>query len=1129
MHENPLFAIFSYMLTVYKASAGAGKTFRLAVEYIKHVIISPLRYESILAVTFTNKATEEMKMRIISQLYGLSHRLQSSSKYMEIIVKELHERNEEQPFTDEPITDEFVARRAEIALRNILHKYHSFRIETIDRFFQTVLRNLAHELELTPNLRVEIGEKDIVHETVDRWIDDLTDGNAELKWIMDYIRSNMDNDKKWNVIESIKSFGIVLLSDEYRSIKDGLNAALERIDFDDYVKRLRNIPKVSKEKINIGARELREMYGRKGYTETDFFQGGRGVGGFIEKMCDADIEGVKINSYVRAACDTCDVDADKWVGKKAPDALRKFCISELKPKFQEYMASLEKDLRNAKSAYITLRHISKLRMLHAIEAEMRRFNKEQNLFLLSDTQLLLSRMIGDSDAPFIFEKIGTQIKNIMIDEFQDTSTMQWRNFKVLLADRMSHNYDCMIVGDVKQSIYRWRSGDWRLLNDIESEFNSNVNVIPLSENYRSSKNIIRFNNAFYNRALSRTVDDLKEKGVECDGLKKAYESISQHYSDHNPDGGYVELVSYDKDDDYAGRTLAYVRDVIADLIETHGAEQKDIAVLVRNSKHIAAIVQYCMEAFAKSENERLRKVRFVSQEAFLLRTSPAVSIIVDALRYICCDHDKLTKARLSLNYQTHVLKNGKTHAQMLEEMLLPEQFIMSIDELVRLPLYQLCEKICVLFSLTDDEMQQSYLCCFFDHLQEYLQNNVAGVEEFIRFYDENMQKICIDSASDNSIQVMTIHKSKGLEFPYVIIPFCDWKHILEKGNLLWAEAKEVPFSQLPYVPLDYSAKAFSGTIYEDAYNEEYAQYIVDNMNLLYVATTRAKTRLYISTQTGQKENYRGNMINAVAEKVASDLGAFYENGVMKYGESERSTEYREQRTENSASKREQRASVIALCRAGAESAKPTENREQSKEGDKSMNVFDAPSVNLYPEVAISSREPVFLESNMSRQFTQSDDDEICGTDRYIRLGSLLHYAMSYIRTAEDIDDAVSRAEMEGLFDGEDITPDLLRENIIRCFANPHASEWFSSKWQLHNECTILSYNAQSGETVTLRPDRVMTDGDTTIVVDFKLYSLRPEYFSQVREYMSCLRKMGHKNVKGYLWMLLADRVEEVEA
>lgn len=1110
MHENPSLVTLIYMLTVYKASAGAGKTFRLAVEYIKHVIISPLGYESILAVTFTNKATEEMKMRIISQLYGLSRRLQSSSIYMQIIVKELSERNSVQRFTDEPVTEEFVAERAQIALRNILHKYHNFRIETIDRFFQTVLRNLAHELDLTPNLRVELGEKDIVYETVDRWIDSLADGDIELKWIMDYIRSNMDSDKKWNVIESIKSFGVVLLNDEYKSIKDRLNESLEKIDFDSYVKSLRGILKSSKCCINNGAKKLCEICEKNGYNETDFLQGVRGVGGFMFRMCDADIDSVKINTYVRAACDEDDVNADKWVSKKASSALRTFCINELKPMFIDYMAQLEESMVYAKSAYITLKHISKLRMLHAIETEMRRFNKEQNLFLLSDTQLLLSRMIGESDAPFIFEKIGTQIKNIMIDEFQDTSTMQWRNFKVLLANCLDNNYDSMIVGDVKQSIYRWRSGDWRLLNDIENEFDGCVNVIPMSDNYRSSKNIILFNNAFYNRAITKTVDDLKERGVEYDGLKKAYSSLEQRYSSHNPDGGYVEIASFEKED-YAGRTLAYVRDVIARLIVNHEAEQRDIAILVRNSKHIAGIVQYCMESFAASENERLREVRFVSQEAFLLRTSPAVNIIVDALRYICCDRDKLTKARLSLSYQTHVLKSVKPHSQMLDEMLLPEQFSMSIEQLARLPLYQLCEKICVMFSLMDDVRQQAYLSCFFDHLSEYLQSNIAGAEEFIQYYDESMQKICIDSASDNSIQVMTIHKSKGLEFSSVIIPFCDWQHILENGSLLWSEAVKTPFSQLPYVPLDYKAKDFSGTIYEDAYRCEYAQYVVDNMNLLYVATTRAKTNLYVSTQAGQSEAYRGNVINGVIENVASDLGATFENGIMKYGE--------EEKEERAKSKEE----------GGKEKSVSIREIRGHGNGDGQMrNVFDVPSVDIYPKVAISSREPIFLESNMSRQFTQSDDDAINGGDRYIRLGSLLHYALSFIRTAADIDDAVNRVEMEGLLDGEEVTSAMLRENIRRCFSNSYASDWFSGKWQLHNECTILSYNAQSSETVTLRPDRVMTDGDTTIVVDFKLYSLRPEYFGQVREYMSCLKRMGHKNVRGYLWMLLADRVEEVK-
>ena len=264
------------MLTVYKASAGSGKTFRLATEYIKRLIVSPLGFDRILAVTFTNKATEEMKMRIMSQLYGIARDLKGSKAYSDIIIEELQEENATSRFTNEKIDKAFVKRRADMAMHNLLHNYTFFRVETIDRFFQTVLRNLARELDLTPNLRIELADKEIEHEAVDMWIDGLKENDKELSWILDYIRSTMDEEKAWNIIDKIKQFGEQLLKDEYKECSDELASSLSDDAYAAYSAQLRGMMQRASQLIHEEGGRLRDIIERHGYDAASFAQGARG-------------------------------------------------------------------------------------------------------------------------------------------------------------------------------------------------------------------------------------------------------------------------------------------------------------------------------------------------------------------------------------------------------------------------------------------------------------------------------------------------------------------------------------------------------------------------------------------------------------------------------------------------------------------------------------------------------------------------------------------------------------------------------------------------------------------------------------------------------------------------------------
>ena len=466
-------------LTVYKASAGSGKTFTLAVEYIKLLVQNPTSYRNILAVTFTNKATEEMKMRILSQLYGISQGLDDSKSYTDRILA----------LTGLPINT--IKERAGIALHLLLHNYNYFRVETIDSFFQSVLRNLARELDLTANLRISLNDTQVEEQAVDQLIDSLTHTDRMLQWLLSYIMEKINDDHSWNIIGQVKQFGKTIFRDYYKANRKELGNVISQKGFmEEYTKQLKELRSTALESMKAMGNEFFDILESEGLSIDDLSNKKSGVAGFFIKLqngvFDESIEGKRV-------CD-CREDPEKWYSKKSEQAAHIYAVAEssLRPLLIRAMDERPRQYKIYQSADLTLRHLSQLRLLGSIEQKVRNLNEEANRFLLSDTQQLLHDLISDSDSPFIFEKIGTQLEHVMIDEFQDTSTVQWQNFKVLLQECMSHqDSQNLIVGDVKQSIYRWRSGDWRLLNAIDQQFpyaQESVEIQPLKVNWRSARN-----------------------------------------------------------------------------------------------------------------------------------------------------------------------------------------------------------------------------------------------------------------------------------------------------------------------------------------------------------------------------------------------------------------------------------------------------------------------------------------------------------------------------------------------------------------------------------------------------------------------------------------------------------------
>ncbi len=1076
-------------LTVYKASAGSGKTFTLATEYIRLLVENPTSYRNILAVTFTNKATEEMKMRILSQLYGIWKQLPESADYMKVIQEKTG------------FGEELISERAGIALQNLLHNYNYFRVETIDTFFQSVLRNLARELELTTNLRIGLNDHQIEDIAVDQLIADLNTTDIVLQWIIRYIMESISDDRSWNVISKIKKFGCTIFQDRYKEVSDELSKKMQEPGFfEHYTTQLRELREAALEHMKqIGESFFDELEAEQ-LTIDDLSGKSRGIASFFNKLrrgeFDASIENATVANHLESY--------EKWCTKTHPkrDYIYTLAQDSLGNILRYAVDERPRQWKLYKSADLTLRHLNQLRLLGCIEQKVRQLNADANRFLLSDTQQLLHALIGESDSPFIFEKIGTQLEHVMIDEFQDTSTVQWQNFCVLLAEAMSHeNTSNLIVGDVKQSIYRWRSGDWRLLNDIEQQFNSQqIETRALDTNYRSQRNIIQFNNVFFRQAATLEYMAQKElNAAEAAQLEKAYADVEQKIPAGKDPLGLVSIRLLPADD-YQTATLNQIVETIATL-RAQGIPQKEIAILVRVNQYIPTIARYFME--------QMPEVTIVSDEAFRLDASNAVCLLVQALRLLTHPDDQLTKAAIVKNWHHDVLGEPAEDNRLLLSTVdldsgLPEAFRNHREELTAMPLYDLVERLYDIFSLERLSEQSAYVCTFFDQLAAYVSENTADIFAFLNEWDETICKKTIQSDETEGVRILSIHKSKGLEYPYVIIPFCDWQLEKQNDNILWCKPAEEPFSDLPIAPVDYSQRQMMGTIYEHDYLQEHLQNTVDNLNLLYVAFTRACKGLYVLGRRNAK-NLRSTLIEQCLPLVAKELS----DAVIEGMEDDKAT--------------------LSFTYGTPASPRSDTSRITPQASAKTKNPFLKPAEPLPVAFSYHESKVSFRQSNRSQAFIEGDDEEKAQRHRYIQAGSVLHEIFSTIRTVNDIPDALRRLQFEGVLYDEEMTAEHITSMLKKRLENPRVADWFSPRWTLFNECTILS--VENGEVKERRPDRVMTDGQEWIVVDFKFGSPKPDYHDQVREYMDLIQKMesvSSDKIHGYLWYVYSNKIEEVK-
>lgn len=1108
-------------LTVYRASAGSGKTFTLAVEYISLLVKDPENYQHILAVTFTNKATQEMKMRILSQLYGIANSLQSSQQYFNKVKEKTN------------MPDAVIRNNARAALTLLIHRYNNFRILTIDAFFQQVLRNLAHELGQTANLRVDLNNEEITEKAVDQMIESLEKGQPVLQWISTYINNSIEDDNGWNIIGKIKTFGTNIFKDFYKAHEANLKEQLSNADdFKVYETTLRKRRNDIRKTFNSKARSILNEIKNANLDIPSNYRSG-----LYKYLTDSAIAPLT-NKPLKAGVLKANESPQNWTSSKCakPDKqqIQTLAAEVLSAQLSELIAYNNDNWNEFQSIQLTLSHLSELRLLHAIADAVDNLTKDTNRFMLSNTQALLKELIADSDTPFIFERIGARLKHVMIDEFQDTSTIQWQNFQVLLANCMAQELSQnLIVGDIKQSVYRWRQGDWGILNNIEKSFaHQKIRLETLDYNYRSEKRIIDFNNAFWEQCVANTAKEVAQDDAEkAEIVQKAYEDVAQK-THKTTENGFVKISLYP--------SKSMKEAVLEELIETikelfnngyGGKNQSKIAILVRSKSNIQDIVNALLQSFGN-------EINIVSDEAFRLDASLSVNIIVSAMHLLTHPDDVLTRGKLVKLYNQEVLKKPLTDTDLLvsinesnnidtknidkkerrklatEQQMaklnsqLPPEYVANRELLLGLPIVDLVDKLFMLFGLDQLEGQSSYICTLYDTLNDFLKDHTADIDDFINEWENSLSSKTIQSDEIEGIRIMTIHKSKGLEFDNVIIPFCNWE--MEKKGTLWCETKNkpAPYNKLPLLPIDFSRDKLIGTVFEDDYKEEHFQNIVDNLNLLYVAFTRASKNLFVfglrqgkttldNIAKGTPPGNRSYAIELALRQVSEQLQGSSLSFPDDIG-SEIHFEY---------------GTLVP----------ETHEKEHAVADNPFLIKPDKHIVSIatYPQAA------TFKQSNKSIEFVKGEDVDPSDRTRYIKIGNVLHQLFSTIYTTADIPTRLNELEQQGIIYNDEITSAQLRTRIEDAITNPQVQEWFSKRWQLYNECTILEYNKDTNEMEEHRPDRVMTDGKEFVVVDFKFGKEREEYKKQVQQYMEILIRMGHKKVSGYLWYVVKNNVVEV--
>lgn len=1060
-------------LTIYRSSAGSGKTYTLTREYLRLAFSEKGKYKKILAVTFTNKAMQEMKNRIVEKLGEFK---EGQMKGMgEELMKELD------------LTETEFQKKAADLLADILHDYSHFSITTIDAFFQRVIRSFARELGLAGSYRLELDIDLTIHEIVQELMAQVETDKTLRHWLSQFAREKLMEGGSWIVEKELASFTEELIKEDFAKYEEVVRSTSreELHIFNALLKK--EIARIDRPMIDL-ARKGQEIMANFGLTPQDFYQGNRGIGVYYKKILEGEYEP---NSYVVTS-----ITDGKYASSAKGRALvvQQALEDGLQKIFEEIHEFWQSNRIVYNSAKQVLKKIYEFGLTLDILKKMQEYKKEHDIMFISDATRLLTRLVADTDAPFIFEKVGSFYDHFLIDEFQDTSTLQWDSFKPLVANSLAEGKANLIVGDVKQSIYRWRGGELELLqSNVEKDLGAGfITHRELRNNYRSEPAVIRFNNALFqsliptlssvfNAHMTETMDGAPEY------IMSIYQDVAQKIPQEREEetSGYVHVEFVDKGSgnewkDFTGERLPKIIEELQD----KGVPLKEMAILVRNNSdgQLAADI---LSAYAHEHKENGYRYDVISNDSLFLSGSPALRLIIAALRYLQTPENAIIRADLAWHY--HKVHHGSPdllpslflpcklgNKGEKRENTLPEQLLHAMGDWSKRPFIDLIEKLIHVFELGKIKNQFAFIQTFQDHVLKFVSRERGDLKTFLTWWDDRAAKESIKVPEDlDAIRIMSIHKSKGLEFHSVIVPYMQWGINHFKGPTMWLDGPEPFFDRI--LPLKYSSD-LDATYYKDAYHQERLKALIDNLNMLYVAFTRASHDLWILAPKKSKDKSKGDytQMNDVLEVALSStqfpLAESWSQSDMTFSYGQRDFRFNKQTGEH-----------ILPVR--------LEDFEESHWQEKLILKPVSPSM-------------MKVETRVK-----------------INTGIVIHNLLSRVRYLPDFKAALDEVTWEEALSEQDIQH--ITSMLKASLKDERVRNWFSPEWKVLNEATILS---SEGE---YRPDRVMMKPSGIVIVDYKTGLQRDADQKQMRTYKSLIQEMEKLPVKGYLWYIDLNEIQEI--
>ena len=1050
-----------------KASAGSGKTYSLARKYISLLLESQDRYayRHILAVTFTNKATDEMKGRILKELHVLATDPCKSDYYDFFVPGKIASGNELQ-------------KKARTVLSDMLHDYSAFAVSTIDRFFQHTLKAFSREIGQFASYQVELDKDSLVAESVDRVLDSLTEENVGLlSWLTENVLEQIEQGGRYSMDANLLEMAKRLKSVQRQEVLEKYKLTED----EDYSKEklmkirneCRNIVTAFREKVVAAAKQIIVLTEQQGVMLKDTNRGFlQGLNAYASLQDNEKVEPLKETFITKA------LDPEQWFAKSKSKDLLSLVLPFIETPLKDFCELFDREFKVYNTALILDEQLYGLGVAGELNRAFKELMKEKNVLCIDDSNTILRNIIDGSDAPFVYEKLGVRYEHFLLDEFQDTSSVQWDNFFPLLDESNSNDRDNLIVGDVKQSIYRWRGSDWKLLDvTVPSEFPGHEEEV-LDTNYRSLANIVHFNNCFFKSAAG--ILDLMSGSSNGGAMSKIYSDVKQKVGKKADAKGNVTLTFCDSKSE-----LDKVLEAVNEARE-HGALLSEIAVLVRSNASGESVATFLID----------NGISVVTDDSLKVKNSMTVRRLVSLMSYMDNPLDTV---------------NGYLARTM--DVTLPDGCSCLVD--MAETLFRSIKRYDV------DQVWKGevlHIQSFMDHLQDYVSVNGNSLRGFLKYWEEKNPSISSPSSGE-SVRVMTIHKSKGLDFPYVIIPFVENIN-LYKASDSWCypDLEDTPLSNLAEGVYDVTlSKASEHTLFADDYAKESFMQKVDNINTIYVAMTRAALGMHLIAKTPSAK--------CIKALDSGDLTQFADFSQMLYWFASSSCLMGEIPGND-----DLLPPFGVLRSADDEGCERFDVGEMvdfaalRKSCDTGAESFRISSGDALPSIPLNlSAEDVLVDvKERGRLKFSAESLEFFAEDGAMsnRLkGVVLHEILSRIKTAEGLHESVRMSVLSG-----DLTEQEAEEVEVMLssrLADVQERGWYDCG-EVLNEVSLINSDGK-----VYRPDRVILKGGKVVIIDYKFGEHDDRYAGQLRRYADIWRRMGYGEIEAYLWYVVSGDIVDV--